>query len=51
MCPCHPMGIAWLIAFLLGEANGVEFNIVQGRGGHASLDGVNAGDLDVGFAA
>ena len=39
------------LAFLLGEANGVEFNIVQGRGGRASLNGVNAGDLDVGFAA
>ena len=39
------------LAFLLAEANGVEFNITQGRGGRFVLDGVNAGDLDFGFMA
>lgn len=39
------------IAFLLGEANGVEFNIVQVRGGAAVLNGIKAGDMDIGFAA
>jgi tripartite-type tricarboxylate transporter receptor subunit TctC len=39
------------LAFLLGEANGVEFNIVQVRGGRAVMDGVNAGDMDLGFMA
>ncbi len=39
------------IAFLLGEAQGVEFNIVSVRGGKAVMDGVTAGDLDVGFMA
>ncbi len=39
------------IAFLLGKAQGVDFNIVQVRGGRAVMNGVNAGDLDVGFMA
>lgn len=39
------------IAFLLGKAQGVEFNIVQVRGGRAVMNGVNAGDIDVGFMA
>lgn len=39
------------LAFLLGEAHGVNFNIVEVRGGRAVMDGVNAGDLDVGFMA
>lgn len=39
------------IAYLLGKANGVAFNIVEVRGGRAVLDGVNAGDLDLGFMA
>lgn len=39
------------IAFLLGDANGVEFNIVEVTGGKAVMDGVNAGDMDVGFMA
>lgn len=39
------------IAYLLGEAQGVEFNIVSVKGGKAVMDGVNAGDLDVGFMA
>lgn len=39
------------IAFLLGEAQGVEFNIVQVRGGRDVMDGVQAGDMDLGFMA
>lgn len=39
------------IAYLLGKAQGVDFNIVQVRGGRAVLNGVNAGDIDVGFVA
>jgi tripartite-type tricarboxylate transporter receptor subunit TctC len=39
------------LAFLLGEANGVEFNIVQVRGGRAVMNGVQAGDMDLGFMA
>lgn len=39
------------LAFLLGEANGVEFNIVQVKGGKAVMNGVTAGDLDLGFMA
>ncbi|MEM6462226.1 MAG: tripartite tricarboxylate transporter substrate-binding protein [Pseudomonadota bacterium] len=39
------------LAYLLGKAQGVDFNIVTVRGGKAVMDGVNAGDLDVGFMA
>jgi tripartite-type tricarboxylate transporter receptor subunit TctC len=39
------------LAYLLGEANGVDFNIISVRGGKAVMDGVNAGDMDVGFMA
>lgn len=39
------------LAYLLGKANGVDFNIVQVRGGRAVMDGVNAGDMDLGFMA
>jgi len=39
------------LTYLLGEAQGVEFNIVPVKGGKAVMDGVNAGDLDVGFMA
>jgi len=39
------------LAFLLGEAQGVEFNIIQVRGGRAVMDGVMAGDMGVGFMA
>ncbi|MEM7242748.1 MAG: tripartite tricarboxylate transporter substrate-binding protein [Pseudomonadota bacterium] len=39
------------LAFLLAEANDVEFNIVQVKGGKAVLNGVNAGDMDLGFMA
>ncbi len=39
------------IAFLLAEAQGIEFNIVPVKGGKAVMNGVNAGDLDLGFMA
>lgn len=39
------------LAYLLGEAQGAEFNIVSVKGGKAVMNGVNAGDLDVGFMA
>tara|TARA_R110002126_G_scaffold291640_1_gene454690 strand:- start:22958 stop:23911 length:954 start_codon:yes stop_codon:yes gene_type:complete len=39
------------LAYLLGKAQGVSLNIVSVRGGKAVMDGVNAGDLDVGFMA
>ncbi|MEJ2096547.1 MAG: tripartite tricarboxylate transporter substrate-binding protein [Deltaproteobacteria bacterium] len=39
------------IAYLLGKANGIDFNIVMGKGGKAVMDGLNAGDIDVGFVA
>lgn len=39
------------LAFLLGEAQGVEFNIIEVRGGKAVMDGVTAGDMDLGFMA
>ncbi len=39
------------LAYLLSKAQGVEFNIVSVKGGKAVMDGVNAGDLDLGFMA
>lgn len=39
------------LAYLLGEAQGADFNIVSVKGGKAVMNGVNAGDLDVGFMA
>lgn len=37
------------MAYLLGKANGVDFNIVSLRGGKAVLDAITAGDVDMGF--
>ena len=39
------------LAFLLGDANGIEFNIIEVAGGKAVMDGVVAGDMDLGFMA
>ena len=39
------------LAYLLGKAQDVEFNIVSLKGGKAVLDAINAGDVDVGFVA
>jgi len=39
------------LAFLLSDANGADFNIVEVKGGKAVMNGVNAGDMDLGFMA
>lgn len=39
------------LAYLLGKAQGVDFNIISVQGGRAVLNGVTAGDMDVGFMA
>jgi tripartite-type tricarboxylate transporter receptor subunit TctC len=39
------------LAYVIGKQNNVEFNIVSVRGGRAVMDGLNAGDMDVGFGA
>ena len=39
------------LAYLLGEAQGIDLNIVSVKGGKAVMNGVNAGDLDLGFMA
>lgn len=39
------------LAYLVGKANGVDFNIVSVKGGKAVLNGINAGDLDIGWAS
>lgn len=39
------------LAYLLGKAQGVEFNIINVKGGRDVMDGVNAGDMDIGFMA
>jgi tripartite-type tricarboxylate transporter receptor subunit TctC len=39
------------IAYLLGKKHGIEFNIVSTKGGKGVMNGLNAGDLDLGFMA
>ncbi len=39
------------LAYLLGNANGVDFNIVSLRGGKAVMNALNAGDVDIGWSA
>ncbi|WP_282182128.1 Bug family tripartite tricarboxylate transporter substrate binding protein [Aliiroseovarius marinus] len=39
------------IAYITGKENGVDFNIISVRGGKAVMNGLNAGDMDVGFGA
>ena len=39
------------LGYLLAKANDVEFNIVMTKGGKGVMNGINAGDLDIGFAA
>ena len=39
------------LAYLLGEATGIEFNTVMVRGGKGVMNGLNAGDIDIGFGA
>ena len=35
------------LAYLLGKANGIEFNTVMLRGGKGVMNGLNAGDVDI----
>lgn len=39
------------LAYLLGKAQGVEFNIISVKGGKDVMNGVTAGDMDMGFMA
>ncbi|MEM6306121.1 MAG: tripartite tricarboxylate transporter substrate-binding protein [Pseudomonadota bacterium] len=39
------------LAFLLAEAQGIEFNIINVKGGKAVMNGVQAGDMDLGWMA
>lgn len=39
------------LAYLLGKAQSVEFNIISVKGGKAVMNGVTAGDMDMGFMA
>lgn len=39
------------LGYMLGKANGIEFNIVMVKGGKGVMNGVNAGDLDLGWGA
>jgi len=39
------------LAYLLGKANDVEFNIVSLKGGKAVMNAINAGDVDIGWGA
>ena len=39
------------LAFVLGEANGIEFDIVMAKGGKGVMNAINAGDVDLGFVA
>ena len=39
------------LAYMLGKEAGVEFNIVSVKGGKGVMNGLNAGDLDVGWGA
>jgi tripartite-type tricarboxylate transporter receptor subunit TctC len=39
------------LAYLLGKANDIEFNIVSLKGGKAVMNALNAGDVDVGWGA
>ena len=37
------------LAYLLGNAQGAQFNIISVKGGRAVMNGINAGDMDVAF--
>ena len=39
------------LAYVISLRNDVDFNIISVRGGKAVMDGLNAGDMDVGFGA
>ncbi|MEM7683643.1 MAG: tripartite tricarboxylate transporter substrate-binding protein [Pseudomonadota bacterium] len=39
------------IAYLVGKHHGIDFNIVMVKGGKGVMNGLNAGDLDIGWGA
>jgi len=39
------------IAYVIGKENGVNFNIISVKGGKAVMNGLAAGDMDIGFGA
>lgn len=39
------------LAYITGKENGVDFNIISVKGGKAVMNGLNAGDMDIGFGA
>ncbi len=39
------------LAYMIGKANEVEFNIVSVKGGKGVMNGLNGGDLDIGWGA
>ncbi|MEX0283292.1 MAG: Bug family tripartite tricarboxylate transporter substrate binding protein [Paracoccaceae bacterium] len=39
------------LAYIIAKENGIEFNIVSVKGGKAIMNGLTAGDIDVGFGA
>lgn len=39
------------LAYVIGTSNDVDFNIIEVKGGRATLNGVTAGDMDVAFVA
>ncbi|NRB05604.1 MAG: tripartite tricarboxylate transporter substrate-binding protein [Rhodobacteraceae bacterium] len=39
------------LAYVIAKEKGVDFNIISMRGGKAVMNGLNAGDIDVGFLA
>jgi len=39
------------LAYLLGKAHDIEFNIVSLKGGKAVMNALNAGDVDIGWGA
>jgi tripartite-type tricarboxylate transporter receptor subunit TctC len=39
------------IAYLLGQAHDIEFNLVSLKGGKAVMNALNAGDIDIGWGA
>lgn len=39
------------LAYLLGKANDIEFNLVSLKGGKAVMNALNAGDVDIGWGA
>lgn len=39
------------LAYLMGKSQGVDFNIIMAQGGKGVMNGLNAGDMDIGWGA